>query len=80
MTFQPKYDYLILTYANVHVTRVIHFTSYNKTRENISESKLIYNINYQEKGIFESFVNWPYVPKSTNTSPCLMNIIDNCTS
>ena len=46
-----SYDYLILTYANVHVTRVIPFTGYNKTRENISDSKLIYNKNYQEKGI-----------------------------
>ena len=49
--FNVSYDYSILTYANVHVTRVIPFTDYNKTRENISDSNLIYNKNYQEKGM-----------------------------
>ena len=33
--FNLSYDYLILTYANVRVTRVIPFTGYNKKPEKI---------------------------------------------
>ena len=70
MLFNLRDDDLILADANVYVACVIPSTGYNKTGElNISDC----NVNLQPQlprkwDTFATFANWPYVPKSTNTS------------